>query len=126
MESGSSILLLKVPATCPCPEPDQSSLCLPSHFLKINLNIILPSTPRSSKWPLCLRFPYQKPSRTSPLLHTCQIFVVCKKSYTRLKDIRVVKNFAVNGWVEINEYTFLNLTLSDHFSPWKMSPGHIA
>jgi hypothetical protein len=38
-----------------------------SYFLKIRLNIILPSTPRSPQWPLSLRFPYQNPVHTASL-----------------------------------------------------------
>ena len=42
-----------------------------SHFLKIHLNIILPSTSGSPQWSLSLRFPHQNPMHTSPLPHTC-------------------------------------------------------
>lgn len=48
------IIVFEWTRTCPYSEPYQSSL-----RLKIRLNIILPSTPKSSKWPLSQRFPHQ-------------------------------------------------------------------
>ena len=70
MEPESSLPRLQEPATCPYPEPEQSNLCSPSHFLKIHLNIITPSMPESSKWSLSHRFPHQNPVHTSPLPHS--------------------------------------------------------
>jgi len=61
----------QVPATCPYPEPAGASPYPPSsHFLKIHLNIILPSTPGSPKRSLSLTFPHQNPVYASPLPHT--------------------------------------------------------
>src|SRR5215469_3642839 len=58
---------------CPPPVPILSPLhpiSNPSHFLKIHLNIILPSTSGSPQWYLSLRFPQQNLVHTSPLPHT--------------------------------------------------------
>ena len=73
MEPEGSLPHSQVPAICPYPEPDQSSPCPPSHFLKIHFYIIFPSTPWSSK-----RFlPSGLPTKTLyasllyPLLATC-------------------------------------------------------
>ena len=71
MEPEASLPHSQVIVICPYFKPDQSSPCLlPSHSLKIHLNIILPSTPGSPQWSLSLRFPHENPLCTSPLPNT--------------------------------------------------------
>jgi hypothetical protein len=48
MKPKGSLQHSQVPATCPYPEPARSSSC--PHFLKIYLNIILPSTRQVFVW----------------------------------------------------------------------------
>ena len=59
---------------CPSPVPILSQLdpvhTSTSHFLKIHIKIILPSTPGSPKWSISFRFLYQNPVYASPLPHT--------------------------------------------------------
>ena len=56
MDPEGSLPHSQEPATCPYPEPDRSSPCLPSYFFKINFSIILTFALGSSKWSP-LRFP---------------------------------------------------------------------
>jgi hypothetical protein len=70
MEPEGSLPHSQVQTTCPYPEPARSSPTPTSYFLKIHLNIILPSTPGSPKWSLSLRFPHQNPVYASPIPYT--------------------------------------------------------
>ena len=53
-------------------------MSLPSHFLRIHFNIIIPSKPWSSKWSPSLSFPHQNPICTSPfpIYATCPAHLI--------------------------------------------------
>ena len=52
-------------------------------FLLIHLNIILPSTPGSSKWSRSLTFPHQNPLYTSPTFVLCPAYLILLDFITR-------------------------------------------
>jgi hypothetical protein len=63
----------KCAPTVPILSPLNPVPTTPSHFLKIHLNIILPSTSGSLQWSPSLRPPHQNPVHTSALPHTRHI-----------------------------------------------------
>jgi len=76
---------------CPPPLPILSQLhrvpTTPSHFLKIHLDIILPSMFESPHWSVSLRFPRQNPVHTSPLPHTHHMSCPSHSRFYHLRDI---------------------------------------
>ena len=68
MVPEGTLLHSQMTATCPYPQPDLSR---PSYALKIHFNI--PSTLKSSKCSLSLRYPHQNPVRTSFVSLMCQV-----------------------------------------------------
>ena len=73
MEPESLLLHSQEPATCFYPESDRSNPCPLSHVSKIHFNIILPSTPGSSKRSPLFRFPHQNSVCTCALFRMCYV-----------------------------------------------------
>jgi len=71
MEPEGSLQHSQVPVICPFREPDRSSPCFHIHFLKIHLNIILPTTPGSCSLSFALGFPTKTLYERHPICATC-------------------------------------------------------
>jgi len=72
MESERSLPHLQDPSTCPNSEPVQSSPLFLIQLLEGTFNVILPSTPWSSKW-FVTSSPHQNPVCASRVFHTCHM-----------------------------------------------------
>jgi len=94
METEGSLPHSQVPATCLYPEPARSNPYTTSHFLKIYLNIILPSTPGSPKRSLSLKFSHQAlyTPLFSPIGATCTAHLIL---YYILSPLNIYINIAL-------------------------------
>ena len=86
MKSEGSLPHSQVPATCPYPEPGQSSPWPASHFRNIHLIIILSSTLGSSRWSLSFRFPIKTmyTPLLSPVRATCPTYIILTDLMTQI------------------------------------------
>jgi hypothetical protein len=74
-----------VPATCLCPEPDQSSPCP----IPLPEDPFYPSMPVSSKWSFSLTTPHQNPvcNLLSPIRATCPVHLILINLFHKAKWI---------------------------------------
>ena len=78
-----------------------------SYFLKIDLNVIRPSTPWSPKWSPSLRFPHQNSVYASPLPHTR--YMPIPSHFSRIYHPNNI------GWaMQIRKHRVTKGTLSSH------------
>ena len=123
MEPEGSLTHSQLPTTCPYPEPARSSPYLTSHFMKIQLNVILPFTPGFSKWSLS---GFLTETLYTPLLST--IGVTCSVHLILLVLITWII-FSEKYRSLIHQYVFFSIPfylvpLRPKYSPQHPIPKH--
>jgi len=118
MELECVLPRLQLLATCSYPKPDQSNPSPSTYFLKIHLNVILPSMFGSSKWSLSLSFPHQNPVRTSSLPHRPFCYMPRPSHSSRFDQPVNIRWGTVR--IEINvcnseSYTIIQCPLTDEY-----------
>jgi len=112
---------------CPPPVPILSQLdpvrTTKSHFLKIHLNTILPSTPGSLKWSLSLRFPHQHPIYASTpyaiYAPPVSIFTILSPEPYWVRSGEPQTNCAVAHLVEVLPYKLEGRGFDSRWCHWK-------
>ena len=130
MEPESSLPYSQQPVTYPYPEPTHPVPTTPSHFLKIHLNIIFPSTSWSPQWSHSLRFPHQNLVHTSPFLHTTAVSRPTTSIYIDIHSSLKVwyktadKHYSLNSrLLKMEAWRFFETSETDHPEMQSHEPG---
>ena len=83
-----------------------------SHFLKLNINIILPSAPGPSELRLSLMFPHHKPvyNSSSPIRATCPAHLILLNTITRDSEGNALTSVPL-----VTSTTNVVISLTTHF-----------
>ena len=98
----------------PYPQADQSKHA-PIEFLKILLNIILPSTSLSSKWFLSVRFAHHNPVSTSPVVPICATCLAYLTQFDFLNPPNIWQGYI--SWNSLLCYFLQSPVISSHLGP---------